>query len=148
MSLPHRSPVPAIAAADVHPHCFACSDLPSGLGLTFDSVASNPEVSNKVVARFFTHDLFQGYPQRLHGGITCTLLDAAMTHCLFTAGIAALTADLNVRFMAPVPLNEHVEIEAQLLTTKRGVYQLEAKLWRNKQCLAKATGKFLRSKSP
>lgn len=48
------------------------------------------------VARTFA--IAKQYIDLLHGGIASTLLDAAMTHCLLSKGIEALTAELNVRF--------------------------------------------------
>ena len=72
-----------------------------------------------------------------------TALDAAMTHCLFAQGITALTAELTVRFIAPVPLGKALLISAQLLGQRRGIYQLEAQLTMGNERLARATGKFI-----
>jgi acyl-coenzyme A thioesterase PaaI-like protein len=41
------------------------------------------------------------YTGLLHGGMTSTLLDAAMTHCLFMQGVQALTAELTVDSFHP-----------------------------------------------
>ncbi|WJV56093.1 PaaI family thioesterase [Prodigiosinella aquatilis] len=95
----------------------------------------------------------QGYSGLLHGGITSTLLDAAMTHCLFMQGITALTAELTVRFMAPIRVSQALTVCARLLGQRRSIYQLEAWLVSGlhiagqniaaNQRLARASAKFI-----
>lgn len=126
-----------------HDHCFACSpEVSQGLGLMFSPISPT-----KVQALFMPSEHFQGYSGRLHGGITSTLLDAAMTHCLFQQGICAVTADLQVRFMHPIFLKQQVRVEAELLLQRRGFYQLSAAIWAQNVVLAKAEGKFIRPKT-
>jgi acyl-coenzyme A thioesterase PaaI-like protein len=52
---------------------------------------------------FKAHEGLQGYRGILHGGVITALLDAAMANCLFLKGVEALTGDLHVRFLKPVP---------------------------------------------
>lgn len=68
-----------------------------------------------VNALFKAESLWQGYQGVLHGGMISTLLDAAMTHCLFHQGIEAVTADLQVRFLKPVSCDQMLELRAKLL---------------------------------
>ncbi len=72
---------------------------PDGLKLTF-----RVQGDGSVVALFPCREVFQSYPETLRGGITSALLDAAMTNALFSIGVAAVTAELVVRFLAPVSL--------------------------------------------
>jgi acyl-coenzyme A thioesterase PaaI-like protein len=83
-----------------HPECLVCgSDRADGLALRFERQADG-----SVVAEFDCSAVFQGYPDRLHGGIVAMLLDAGMTHCLFARNIAGLTAKLNIRYHRAVIL--------------------------------------------
>ena len=88
----------------------------------------------------------QGYDGLLHGGMTSTLLDAAMTHCLFARGVQALTAELKVRFISPVCTGQQVMVTADLVGSKRGIYQLEAQVTQGQQVLARASAKFIEPK--
>ena len=66
-----------------------------------------------------------------------------MTHCLLSEGIEALTAELNIRFHAPIKIGDSVQIIGRLLSQRRGIYLLEASLSVAKQICVKATGKFI-----
>ena len=82
-----------------HPACFACSvQGGGGLGLQFKE-----EPDGSVVGSFACDGKYQGYPDRLHGGVVAMLADAAMTHCLFVHHIKAVTGTLKLRFPRPVP---------------------------------------------
>jgi uncharacterized protein (TIGR00369 family) len=124
-----------------HVHCMVCGQepVPSGvLPLLFTQ-----DAEGKVCAEFQVGACHQGYTGLMHGGMTSTLLDAAMTHCLLMSGIQALTAELTVRFMAPIRVGQTLQVSAQLLGERRGIYQLEAWLHLGAQGVARATGKFI-----
>lgn len=87
--------------------------------------------------------LWQGYPGVLHGGMICTLLDAAMTHCLFHQGIEAMTAELQVRFLNPVPCKELLILRATLLSSRRHLYKLNAELSCAGEVLARGEARFM-----
>jgi uncharacterized protein (TIGR00369 family) len=111
-------------ARQSHAHCMVCGSSennPDSLELVF---SQHPDGS--VSAPFVVSPKHQGYTGLLHGGMTSTLLDAAMTHCLFMQGIKALTAELTVRFLAPIRLGQTLTVCAKLLGQRRGIYQLEA----------------------
>jgi uncharacterized protein (TIGR00369 family) len=101
---------------------------------------------NEVAANYQVDKKHQGYIDLLHGGIASTLLDAAMTHCLLSKGIEALTAELNVRFHTPVLVGDSVQVIGRLISQRRGIYLLEATLSVAKQICVKATGKFIQPK--
>jgi uncharacterized protein (TIGR00369 family) len=132
------------ACLQSHANCVACSDgvqNPHSLQLKF-----TPSADNKVTAYYRVDEKHQGYTNLLHGGIASTLLDAAMTHCLLSQGIEALTAELNIRFHAPIKIGDSVQIIGRLLSQRRGIYLLEASLSVAKQICVKATGKFIQPK--
>lgn len=121
-----------------HDECIVCgANNPSSLKLRFVR-------SGEGVRTFFqTGRILQGYEGLVHGGVLCTLLDAAMTHCLFSLGIEAVTADLNVRFLEPVQSSDELEISARRLSGRGRLHVLEAAIFREGQLLVKASGKFL-----
>jgi len=124
-----------------HRDCLLCGENnPHSLGLRF------AVRGDAVTARFQLATQLQGYTGLLHGGIISSLLDAAMTHCLFHQGIQALTAELQLRFIAPIPIDACVDIEGKLLSRRRGIYHLEASLTLDGQVHARATAKFLQPK--
>lgn len=119
-----------------HSACMVCGHHDS-LGLQFRRHAAGVE------AHFQARSQWQGYHGVLHGGMVSTLLDAAMTHCLFERGIEALTAHLNVRFLAPVPCTQLLLLRAGVLSQRKNVYQLCAELRCAGALLAKADAKFM-----
>lgn len=96
-----------------------------------------------VQAEFLCHDVFQGYPGQLHGGVITSLLDGAMTNCLFAHGIEAVTAELTVRFLRPVLTDRVAVVSARLIKTSRRLYVLEGELTQEQVTVARAQGKFL-----
>ena len=128
-------------ARRAHAGCMMCgdrSDNPRSLALSFDQ---HPDGS--VSASCGVDRCFQGYQGVLHGGMISALLDAAMTHCLFARGVQALTAEMTVRFVAPVPIEHPLLLTAQVLSNRRRIYWLEARLHVNSALLARATARFI-----
>lgn len=104
-----------------HVNCMVCGRYDS-LGLRFRAKGSCVE------ALFQADPKWQGYQGVLHGGMISTLLDAAMTHCLFDHGIEAMTADLKIRFLKPAPCTKFLLLRAHLLSERHHLYQLSAEL--------------------
>lgn len=130
-------------AMQSHSHCMVCSDPkfnPHSLNLRFQLDAEGWTNS-----QFSVTAQHQSYHGLLHGGMTSTLLDAAMTHCLLMRGIKALTAELSVRFIAPIRVGTTVTVQAKLLSQKRGFYRLEAFICQGSQQLARASAKFIQA---
>jgi acyl-coenzyme A thioesterase PaaI-like protein len=122
-----------------HPGCFVCSNTnTTGLKVRFRS-----EPDGGVTASFCGTPEQEGYPGLLHGGITASLLDGAMTNCLFAHGMVGLTVELNVRYRAAVACCEECTISAELEESRHGVSRLTAKLVQGGVVKAVATGKFM-----
>ncbi|GMQ47246.1 hypothetical protein VB10N_22450 [Vibrio sp. 10N] len=85
----------------------------------------------------------QGYQGVMQGGSITTLHDTAMTHCLFSRDVHAMTAQLNVRFIKPIPLYTLIQVKAHCLTHKRGVYLLQSRIYIDGECYSRAEGKFM-----
>ena len=137
-SMEARPGPPLIAHAE-HPFCFVCSSLnPMGLALHFVT-----EEDESVSATFLGHPTLEGYPGLLHGGIVATLLDGAMAHCLFAHGIKALTAELQVRYHAPIATSEELTVRAWHEVSRRGLHRTRAEAIQAGRVCARAQGKFL-----
>ena len=78
---------------------------PFGLGLKFVC-----EEDGSVAATFLGHPALEGFQGFLHGGMIASLLEGAMTNCLFAHGCVAMTGELNVRYREPVVIGEEMRI--------------------------------------
>jgi uncharacterized protein (TIGR00369 family) len=128
-------------ARQAHAGCMICGDRgdnPQTLGLSFDRHADGSVSTTCGLGR-----RFQGYDGILHGGMIGALLDAAMTHCLFVRGLRALTAEMTVRFVAPVPTDRPFTLTAQVVSRRRRIHWLEARLTMDAKLLARATARFI-----
>lgn len=122
-----------------HAACFACSQpTPDGLGLRF---ALRPD--GDVAAEWDCPNRYQSYDGMLHGGITATLLDAAMAQALFAVGVVAYTADLHVRYRHPVRIGCPVIVHARRLAQTGPLYRLAAEIRQGGLVCATADAKFM-----
>ncbi len=127
-----------------HPRCIVCSLGSScGLGLRF-----TPRSDGSVRAIFECSRRWQGYDGVLHGGVTSSLLDGAMTNCLFARGIVAVTAEMRVRFRHPVELDTAAEVRAHVSRSQSPLHVVEAEVVQGGKVKATATGKFMEKDSP
>jgi uncharacterized protein (TIGR00369 family) len=127
-----------------HLRCIVCGHSgDDALGLRFVSCAAGG-----VEARFACETRFQGYEGIVHGGIVSTLLDGAMTHCLFARGIVALTARMTVRFLQPVVVGVPVVVRAYITDSLPPLHTLRALITQMGAPKADAVGKFVEWSSP
>ncbi len=131
--------VAAVIPPASHADCMVCGEH-GHLGLRFSATQTGVE------ALFRANPEWQGYAGCLHGGMISTLLDAAMTHCLFSIEVEAMTADLQVRFIKPVPCYGQLLVQARLISQRRKVYMLAAELCHAGEILVHADGKFMNYK--
>jgi acyl-coenzyme A thioesterase PaaI-like protein len=125
--------------AEAHPFCMVCSlSNPLGLGLKFTC-----EEDGSVIATFLGHPALEGFPGMLHGGVVASLLDGAMTNCLFAHDCAAMTGELNVRYHEPVVIGEEMHIRAWITRSLPSLHLLAAELKQGGCVKATATGKFM-----
>lgn len=122
-----------------HPYCVVCSQSnPLGLGLEF-SAHSDGSVS----ASFYGHAALEGYEGCLHGGMIASLLDGAMTNCLFAQGHVAMTAELKVRYRKPVFVGQEMIVRAWIARARAPLYLVEAELKQEGCVKAAASAKFI-----
>ena len=82
------------------PGCFVCgSDNPSGLGLHVYRDGTD------AVAVFRPEERFQGYPDRLHGGIVGLLVDEMLVYAGAPHGVWGMTAKVRYWLRKPIPVD-------------------------------------------
>lgn len=107
-----------------HPACIACGALNGdSLDLRFAK-----RQDGSVVGTFACDGKYQGYPDRLHGGVVAMLADAAMTHCLFLNKISAVTGKLNLRFPRPVQVGIVADVRAEITKNSPPLFELRAEV--------------------
>ena len=122
-----------------HAYCLICGTRnPDSLGLCFRDVDAST-----VCTRFQAYPGLQGYDGILHGGVISALLDAAMTHCLFHRGVQAVTGDLRVRFLEPIPCDLALDVRGWIVSDTPPLYQLKAQLVHDGRVMAWAQAKFV-----
>jgi acyl-coenzyme A thioesterase PaaI-like protein len=127
------------ARAKSHPFCLVCSQSnPMGLGLEF-STHDNGSVSTS----FLGHPALEGFQGLLHGGMIASLLDGAMTNCLFAHGHVAMTGELKVRYREPVVIGTEMLIRAWITQSHPPLYLLKAELTQEGCIRATASAKFV-----
>lgn len=130
---------PSLSAAHGHSRCLLCGESnPWSLKLSF-----SPAADGAVTARFTADPRLQGYEGILHGGVIASLLDAAMTHCLFHHGIEALTADLHIRYAQAIPCDARIDLWASIIARRPPLYRLRGEASVEGRLMAWAEAKFL-----
>ena len=130
--------------AEAHPFCMVCSlSNPFGLGLKFDC-----EDDGSVTTTFLGHPALEGSPGLLHSGVIASLLDGAMTNCLFATGCSATTSETNVRYREPVLIGEEMHIRAWIERSSPPLHFLAAELKQSDYIKAAATAKFMERPRP
>ena len=90
--------------------CFGCgADNPRGMKLTFEQ----DHDARKIIGHFRFGPEYQGSNRFLHGGIIAVLLDEAMGKLNRFHDVHAVTAELSVEYLRPVPIGEDIVVEAQ-----------------------------------
>jgi acyl-coenzyme A thioesterase PaaI-like protein len=125
--------------SEVHPFCMVCGQSnPFGLGVKFKS-----ETDGSVTATFLGHAALEGFEGCLHGGMIASLLDGAMTNCLFAHGCVAMTGELRVRYREPVQVGEEMSVRAWIKHSLPPLHILAAELKQGGRVKATATAKFM-----
>jgi acyl-coenzyme A thioesterase PaaI-like protein len=123
-----------------HPMCVVCSPKnPNGLKLKF-----KVQPDGSVVAVFDCLPMLQSYPDVLHGGIVSAILDSAMVNALFAIDIVAVTATLEVRFLAPTVTGRFAMVRAWTESANaHPLYLQRAKLVQDGKVMVEAKAKFI-----
>lgn len=96
-------------------YCFGCGkNNPDGMRLKF----TYDEDSDGFVCRFRLSKRFSGPPGHAHGGIIATILDEAMGKVNKLRHVIALTSEMTVNYLKPVPLNRPLRVESRELSVR------------------------------
>ena len=89
--------------------CFGCGkDNAQGMKLKFVIDDEN----RRVHGSFRLPGRYEGPPAHVHGGIIALLIDEAMGKLNRPEQIVALTAEMSIQYVRPVPLRKKITIEA------------------------------------
>ena len=88
--------------------CFGCGGTnPRGMKLSFEL----DDATRRVRGMFRVDAEYQGGPGFVHGGIIATLLDEVMGKVSRFSKARTVTAELNVQYLRPVPVDEDIIVE-------------------------------------
>jgi uncharacterized protein (TIGR00369 family) len=121
--------------------CFACgNNNPEGMQLKF----AYDEERNCFVCRFRLGKRYTGPPGHAHGGIIATILDEAMGKVNKLRQVIALTSQITVDYLKPVPLNLALRVESREVQVSGRHHVNSAEILNQKnQVLARSQGLFI-----
>ena len=122
-------------------NCFACgNDNPEGMHLKF----TYDEARDCFVCRFRLGKRYTGPPGHVHGGIIATVLDEAMGKVNKLRQVIALTSQITVDYLKPVPLNEPLRVESREVRVRGRQHINMAEILNSKnEVLARSRGLFI-----
>ena len=122
-----------------HHNCLFKNILTDGDGLSF--TFDNSGILN---GRFYCHEKYQGYNNRVHGGIMAAVIDESMVHCLMGHGIVCVTTNLSIQYRMPVYIHQYADIITCISDTflNDTLFQLKAEIIQNRKVSITANGTF------
>ncbi len=122
-----------------HHNCLFKNILKDGncLAFTFDN-------NGTLKGRFFCHEKYQGYDNRVHGGIIAAVIDESMVHCLMGHDIVGVTTELHIKYRLPIFINQHIDIITQITESLLDgmIYNLTTEVLQDKKNVITATARF------
>ncbi len=121
--------------------CFVCGPYNAdGMHLKFTFDAKR----QRYVCRLRVPDRFVGPPGHCHGGIIATILDEAMGKVNKIRNVIALTKEMKVEYVRPVPLGKPLRVESWEKTVAGRAHVNVAEIYdRNGEVLARSEGLFI-----
>ena len=126
-------------------HCFVCGpNNPIGLKVKFRLESDGD--SKVCRAEFTPAEHHSGYNSMTHGGIIYSLLDDVMANYHFLQGQVVVTARMQIRYGASLPIGTPVALEARQIEAKGrlNIMQASASMVEGGQLVASAEGRFMR----
>ncbi len=126
-------------------HCFGCGQAnPAGLKLAFSRATDGSVVSFATVS-----DNYEGPPGYLHGGIIATLLDEAMSKANRANGVTAMTRQMQIEYLKPVPSGSPIRVEGRVTRSEGRKHWTAAQILNaDGVVLAQADGLFIAIRTP
>ncbi len=121
--------------------CFVCGpDNPEGMRLEF----TLDEERQTFVCHFQLDKRYTGPPGHSHGGIIATILDEAMGKVNKLRHVIAVTKEMTVEYLKPVPLEESLRVEAKEVAVHGRQHVNMAEILNDKnEVLARSKGVFI-----
>lgn len=121
--------------------CFACGpDNREGMHLNFHL----EEARRRSYCNFRLAKKYQGPPGHAHGGIIATILDEAMGKVNKLRSVIALTKQMEVEYLKPVPLETPLLVEGREKSVRGRIHVNVAEIRdRKNQVLARGRGVFI-----
>ena len=121
--------------------CFACGqDNPDGMRLKF----TLDEKRQTFVCRFRLSKRYTGPPGHCHGGIIATILDDAMGKVNKLRHVIALTKEMTIEYLKPVPLHKPLRVEGREVSVHGRRHINMAEIMNEKgEVLARGRGTFI-----
>jgi uncharacterized protein (TIGR00369 family) len=122
-------------------YCFACGpDNPDGMHLKF----TLDEKRQTFICRFRLSKRYTGPPGHCHGGIIATILDDAMGKVNKLRQVVALTKEMTVEYLKPVPLQKPLRVEGREVSVRGRQHINMAEIYNEKgEVLARSRGTFI-----
>jgi acyl-coenzyme A thioesterase PaaI-like protein len=101
--------------------CFVC-----GLKNTFGLHTSFYEVEgDQLVALFTPREEHQGYPGRVHGGVSAAILDETIGRAIMIRQdeIFGITIEFKARYKQPIPLGEGLRVVCRITKDTRRLFE-------------------------
>jgi uncharacterized protein (TIGR00369 family) len=121
--------------------CFGCGpDNPEGMHLKFHL----DEERKTFVCNFKLSPRYVGPPAHAHGGIIATILDEAMGKVNKIRHVVALTKEMTIEYVRPVPLGKRLVVEGKERSVRGRVHTNTAEIKNERgEVLARSRGKFI-----
>ena len=122
-------------------YCFACGqNNPGGMHLRF----TLDEARQTFVCKFRLSKRYTGPPGHCHGGIIATILDDAMGKVNKLRHVIALTKEMTVEYLKPVPLHKPLQVEGSEVSVQGRIHINTARILNDKnEVLARSRGTFI-----
>jgi uncharacterized protein (TIGR00369 family) len=122
-------------------YCFACGmNNPDGMHLKF----TLDEPRQTFVCKFRLSKRYTGPPGHCHGGIIATILDDAMGKVNKLHHVIALTKEMTIEYLKPVPLRQPLHVEGREVSVNGRQHINQAEILNEKnEVLARSRGLFI-----
>src|SRR5580704_2916665 len=122
-------------------NCFVCGqNNKDGMRLKFIL----DEARQTFVCRFRLSTRYTGPPGHCHGGIIATILDDAMGKVNKLHQVIALTKEMTVEYLKPVPLHKPLRVEGREVNVEGRIHINTAEILNEKnEVLARSKGIFI-----
>jgi uncharacterized protein (TIGR00369 family) len=122
-------------------NCFVCGpNNPEGMHLKFIL----DEARQTFVCRFRLSKRYTGPPGHCHGGIIASILDDAMGKVNKLRQVIALTREMTVEYLKPVPLHQPLRVEGREIEVRGTKHINAAEILNDKnEVLARSRGIFI-----